>query len=89
MVTSDLGDHSDKVMRESLGGKPMDVEIRFVKGGKPYLTIKLNQALITSYSVSGPGGGVARQADRVLDAERHEDRVRGRQGAGAAGSPPE
>ena len=58
MVTSHLGDHSDKIFRWSIGGEPATVEIRFIKGGKAYMTIRLHQALITSYSVSGHGGGV-------------------------------
>jgi type VI protein secretion system component Hcp len=56
VITSDMGDHSDKLFRESLWGKGMEVEIRFVKGGKAYMTVKLHGALITSYSVSGHGG---------------------------------
>ena len=64
VVTSHLGDHSDKIFRWSVVGDPATVEIRFIKGGKPYLTIKLHQALITSYSVSGHGGGVD---DRPLE----------------------
>ena len=64
VVTSDHGDHSDKIFRWSLSGEPALVEIRFIKGGKAYLTIKLHQALITSYSVSGHGGGVE---DRPLE----------------------
>jgi type VI protein secretion system component Hcp len=56
VVTSDLGDHSDKIFRRSIEGEPATVEIRFIKGGKAYMTIRLHQALITSYSVSGHGG---------------------------------
>jgi type VI secretion system secreted protein Hcp len=58
VVTSDLGDHSNNLFRQALWGEGKDVEIRFVKGGKAYLTIKLKQALISSYNVSGHGGGV-------------------------------
>jgi type VI protein secretion system component Hcp len=64
VVTSHLGDHSDKLFRWSVVGEPATVEIRFIKGGKAYLTIRLHRALISSYSVSGHGGGVE---DRPLE----------------------
>jgi type VI protein secretion system component Hcp len=59
VVTSDLGDHSDKIFQAAMGGSLGTVEIRFVKGGKAYMTVKLISTLVTSYSVSGHGGGTS------------------------------
>ena len=56
VVTSDLGEHSNSIFRDALWGEGKDVEIRFVKDGKAYLTIKLKSALVSSYSVTGHGG---------------------------------
>jgi type VI protein secretion system component Hcp len=58
VVTSHLGDHSTQLFRGALEGEGKTVEIRFVKGGKAYLTITLYGALISSYNVSGSGGDV-------------------------------
>jgi type VI protein secretion system component Hcp len=56
-VTSLLGDHSTELFQKSLWGKPFSAEIVFVKpDGQVYLRIKLKNALISSYSVSGHGG---------------------------------
>ena len=56
-VSSDQGDHSTKVFRAAIQGDDLaTVEIRFVKGGKAYLTIELHQAMISSFNVSGSGG---------------------------------
>ena len=65
VVTSDLGDHSDRIFHAAMGGSLGTVEIRFVKGGKAYMTIRLSNTLVTSYSVSGHGGGTS--ADRPLE----------------------
>jgi type VI protein secretion system component Hcp len=61
MVTADLGSHSDKIFRWSLNGRAKTVEIRFVKDGKVYMTVKLHQTLVSSYTVSGHGGVEADQ----------------------------
>jgi type VI protein secretion system component Hcp len=58
VVTSKLGDHSNDLFRAAMWGEGKKVEIRFVKGGKAYMTITLHQAMITSYNVSGSGGDV-------------------------------
>ena len=55
-VTSEQGDHSTQLFRAALEGSLGTVEIRFVKGGKAYMTIKLHNASITSFSISGTGG---------------------------------
>jgi type VI protein secretion system component Hcp len=58
VITTMLGEHSTKLFQQSLRGEPFSAEIVFVdKDGKPYLTIKLKNAMISSYSVSGHGGG--------------------------------
>ena len=65
----------------------MDVEIRFVKGGKAYLTIKLKQALISSYSVSGAGGGA--EHDRPIESwTLNAAKVEYEADMGAAAPPP-
>jgi type VI protein secretion system component Hcp len=55
-VTSEQGDHSTQLFRAALEGNLGTVEIRFVKAGKPYMTIKLHNALVSSFSISGHGG---------------------------------
>ena len=76
VITTIQGDHSSDLFKRSLQGQPFSAEIVFVKDGKPYMKIKLTNALISSYSVSGHGGGPDTQADGVLDAQRRQDRVR-------------
>ena len=58
-VTSFQGDHSSQLYKQALGGEPFSAEIVFIKraDGQPYLKIKLTNALITSYNLSGHGGG--------------------------------
>ena len=52
-VSSDQGEHSTKVFRAAIQGDDLGtVEIKFVKGGKTYLTIKLHHAMISSFNVS-------------------------------------
>ena len=87
VVTSHLGDHSDKIFRSSVEGETRDRGDRFIKGGKPYLTIKIHRATDHQLQRQRARRRCRRQADRVLDVERHEDRVRGR-AAPTAGSPP-
>ena len=56
-VTSDQGDHSDRLFRAAMQGDNLGVlEIRFIKRGRAYMTIKLHNAMISSFSVSGSGG---------------------------------
>ena len=56
-VSSDQGDHSDALFRAAIQGDNLGVvEIRFMKGGKAYMTIKLHNAMISSFNVSGSGG---------------------------------
>jgi type VI secretion system secreted protein Hcp len=59
VVTSIQGDHSTELFKRSLRGEPFSAEIVFVKPGEstPYMKIKLTNVLISSYSVSGHGGG--------------------------------
>ncbi len=56
-ITTIQDDHSSDLFKRSLQGQPFSAEIVFVKDGKPYMKIKLTNALISSYSVSGHGGG--------------------------------
>jgi type VI protein secretion system component Hcp len=57
-ITTLLGDHSSELFRQSLQGKPFSAEVVFVKpDGQVYLRVKLKNAMISSYSVSGHGGG--------------------------------
>ena len=53
VFTSDVGEHSAKLMRASLDGKAMTVEI-VMPGG---MTLKLEGAIVGSYSTSSGGGG--------------------------------
>lgn len=57
VVTTIQGDHSTELFKRSLAGQPFSAEIVFQKDGKPYMKIKLTNALISSFSVSGHGGG--------------------------------
>jgi type VI secretion system secreted protein Hcp len=57
VVTTFQGDHSTELFKRSLSGKPFSAEIVFQKDGVPYMKIKLTNVLISSYSVSGHGGG--------------------------------
>jgi type VI protein secretion system component Hcp len=58
VITTLLGDHSNELFRQSLQGKPFSAEVVYVRpDGQVYLKIKLTNALISSYSVSGHGGG--------------------------------
>ena len=57
MITTIQGEHSTELFKRSLSGEPFSAEIVFVKDGKPYMKIKLTNALISSFSVSGHGGG--------------------------------
>jgi hypothetical protein len=84
-VTSFLGDHSTAVFQMSLRGDPFSAEVVFVKSdGQPYMKIKLTNALITAYSVSGHGGGPDSKPMEswVLNAEKIEVEQLG--GGGAA-----
>jgi hypothetical protein len=55
VCTSLQGEHSAALMRASLEGKGVDVEI-IMPSGKGTLIIKLTNAMVTSYS-TGSGGG--------------------------------
>jgi type VI protein secretion system component Hcp len=57
VITTIQGEHSTELFKRSLWGEPFSAEIVFVKDGKPYMKIKLTNALISSFSVSGHGGG--------------------------------
>ena len=59
MISSERGDHSDALLRLVLGsvGDIGPIELHFVRDGKPYMTIKLTGVSVTSYNVSGEGGG--------------------------------
>jgi type VI protein secretion system component Hcp len=57
VITTSQGDHSSELFKRSLSGEPFSAEIVFVKDGKPYMKIKLTNAMISSFSVSGRGGG--------------------------------
>ena len=57
VITTIQGEHSTELFKRSLSGEPFSAEIVFVKDGKPYMKIKLTNALISSFSVSGHGGG--------------------------------
>jgi hypothetical protein len=57
VITTIQGDHSTELFKRSLSGEPFSAEIVFVKDGKPYMKIKLTNAMISSFSVSGRGGG--------------------------------
>ena len=57
VITTIQGEHSSELFKRSLSGEPFSAEIVFVKDGKPYMKIKLTNALISSFSVSGHGGG--------------------------------
>src|SRR3954451_2753096 len=75
VITSYLGDHSTEMFQMSLRGEPFSAEVVFVKpDGQPYLKIKLTNALIGSYSVSGHGGGPDSKPMEswVLNAEKIE-----------------
>ena len=51
---SKIGEHSAKLMRATLDGKPMDVEIVLPRG-KGLLRIKLAGAIVSSYNTSAGG----------------------------------
>jgi hypothetical protein len=74
VITTIQGDHSTELFKRSLQGQPFSAEIVFVKDGQPYMKIKLTHALISSYSVSGHGGGAdARPMESwTLNAEKIE-----------------
>ena len=57
VITTLQGEHSTELFKRSLWGEPFSAEIVFQKDGKPYMKIKLTNALISSFSVSGHGGG--------------------------------
>ena len=57
VITTIQGDHSTELFQRSLSGKPFSAEIVFQKDGVPYMKIKLTNFLISSYSLSGHGGG--------------------------------
>jgi Type VI secretion system effector, Hcp len=57
VITTIQGDHSTELFKRSLSGEPFSAEIVFQKDGVPYMKIKLTNVLISSYSVSGHGGG--------------------------------
>jgi type VI secretion system secreted protein Hcp len=56
MITSRLGPHSTEIFQAAMWGGGRSAEVVFVKNGQPYLTVKLKNALVSSYSVSGHGG---------------------------------
>ena len=60
VITTIQGDHSSELFKRSLSGEPFSAEIVFVKDGKPYMKIKLTNAMISSFSVSGHGGADSR-----------------------------
>ena len=64
VVTKNLDMATTNLCKMSLWGEPRNVTIDFVKDTKkvtnqaaPYVSIELENTLITSYSVSGAGGG--------------------------------
>ncbi len=57
VITTIQGEHSSELFKRSLWGEPFSAEIVFQKDGVPYMKIKLTNVLISSYSVSGHGGG--------------------------------
>jgi hypothetical protein len=57
VITTIQGEHSTELFKRSLSGQPFSAEIVFQKDGKPYMKINLTNALISSFSVSGHGGG--------------------------------
>lgn len=60
VITKSLDQSSNSLFRETLSGKGKKVKIVFVNTGNvPYLTIELENVLISSYSVSGHGGGAS------------------------------
>ena len=60
VITTSQGDHSSELFKRSLSGEPFSAEIVFVKDGKLYMKIKLTNAMISSFSVSGHGGADSR-----------------------------
>ena len=75
VITTYQGEHSTELFKTTLGGPPFAAEVVFVKpDGQPYLKIKLKNAMISSYSVSGHGGGAdGRPMETwVLNAEKVE-----------------
>jgi type VI protein secretion system component Hcp len=56
VITTLQGEHSSELYQRSLWGEPFSAEIVFQKDGKPYMKIKLTNALISSLNVSGHGG---------------------------------
>src|SRR5215210_621487 len=55
VITSLQGEHSTALFRASLDGKGADVEV-ILESGKQKMVLKLKNALVSSYSVSGHGG---------------------------------
>ena len=87
-VSSDQGDHSTKVFRAAIQGDDLGtVEIKFVKGGKTYLTIKLHHAMISSFNVSGSGGAAHDRPMESWTLNGTKIEYEAEQGP-AAGSPP-
>jgi type VI protein secretion system component Hcp len=86
-VTSRLGPHSTEIFQKAMWGEGLAVEIVFVKNGQPYLKVKLKNALIGGYSVSGHGGDShdAPMESWTLNAESIEYETSG----GAAKPPPD
>jgi len=56
VISTVQGEHSTELFKRSLWGEPFSAEIVFQKDGKPYMKMKLTNALISSFSVSGHGG---------------------------------
>jgi hypothetical protein len=53
-VSSKVGEHSAGLMRATLDGKPMAVEV-IIPSGKSTVRLKLTGALVSSYNTSGEG----------------------------------
>jgi type VI protein secretion system component Hcp len=84
VITTIQGDHSSELFKRSLSGEPFSAEIVFVKDGKPYMKIKLTNAMISSFSVSGHGGADSRPMESwTLNATKIEYETSG--GATAPG----
>ncbi len=88
VVTTLQGEHSTELFKRSLSGKPFSAEIVFQKDGVPYMKIKLTNVLISSYSVSGHGGGPDGKPMEswTLNADKIEYETFGGGGAPAGGN---
>jgi hypothetical protein len=55
VFSSRVGEHSSKLFKATIDGKPMEVEV-IVPRGKSTLRLKLKGAIVSNYSTSGAGG---------------------------------